>query len=373
MTPYFNEAGSPPNSPQAETAALLAKRKVEDAMLAHLDNLTKPRGSLGALETYCIKMAGIQNQVPPLIRKKGIYVFAGDQGITEEGVSLYPSEVTYQMVLNMLSGGAGINALAKGTGWEVIAVDAGVAEEFPPDEDLPPKRACRFIRAKIGKGCRNFYKTQAMSAQEAAKTLEQGKSLADDAQKQGYDLVAIGDLGIGNTSTAAAMLMAAGFSPDEMIDRGTGIDQERLEHKKRIIREAVALRKPAQTGEAIIEQVGSFDLGMMSGFILGLAGKGIGCVLDGFPVTAAAYLAAMINPKVTEFLFAGHQSKVAGHRPVLDKLGLSPIVSLDMHLGEGTGAVIGGYIIELAVLTARTMASFSQAQVSGKDIVEEKY
>ncbi|MDR2634318.1 MAG: nicotinate-nucleotide--dimethylbenzimidazole phosphoribosyltransferase [Treponema sp.] len=362
MTPYHNQAGPLP-----------ASQQIEAAMLAHLDNLTKPRGSLGKLETYCIKMAKIQNRVPPYIGKKGIYVFAGDQGITEEGVSLYPSEVTYQMVLNMFSGGAGINALAGGTHWEVIAVDAGVGRDFPPDEDLPPQKACRFIRAKIQKGCRNFYKTQAMSAQDVVKTLEQGKRLADDAQAQGYDLVAIGDLGIGNTSTAAAMLIAAGFSPDEMVDRGTGIDQERLEHKKRIISEAVALRKPAQNGEAILEQVGSFDLGMMSGFILGLAGKGIACVLDGFPVSAAAYLAAMINPQVKDFLFAGHQSKVAGHRPVLDALGLSPVLSLDMHLGEGTGAVIGGYIIELAILTARTMASFSQAQVSGQDIVEEKY
>ncbi|MDR2398702.1 MAG: nicotinate-nucleotide--dimethylbenzimidazole phosphoribosyltransferase [Spirochaetaceae bacterium] len=360
MTPYGNEAA-------------LARQKIEDAMLAHLDNLTKPRGSLGKLEEYAIKMAGIQNQVPPEIRKKGIYVFAGDQRITEEGVSLYPAEVTYQMVLNMLAGGAGINALARGTGWEMTAVDAGVAGDFPPDEDLPPQGSCRFIRAKIGKGCGNFYKTPAMSAEDVAKTLEQGKRLAHDAQAQGYDLVAIGDLGVGNTSTAAAMLIAAGFSPGEMIDRGTGIDQERLEHKKRIIREAVALRKPAQTGEAILEQVGSFDLGMMSGFILGLAGKKIACVLDGFPVTAAAYVAAMINPQVKEFLFAGHQSKVAGHRPVLDKLGLSPVVSLDLHLGEGTGAVIGGFIVELAVLTARSMASFSQAQVSGKDIVEDRY
>ncbi|MDR1955862.1 MAG: nicotinate-nucleotide--dimethylbenzimidazole phosphoribosyltransferase [Treponema sp.] len=346
-------------------------KHIETAMIAHLDNLTKPRGSLGKLETYCIRMAKIQNQVPPKIEKKGIYVFAGDHGITEEGVSLYPSEVTYQMVLNILSGGAGINALARGTGWEVITVDAGVLGDFPPEDVLVPHN--RFIRAKIGKGSRNFYKTPALSAKETAEALEQGKGLAADAQKQGYDLVAIGDLGIGNTSTAAAMLIAAGFSAEEMIDRGTGIDRERLEHKKQIIQEAVARRKPAKTAEAIMEQLGSFDLAMMSGFILGLEGKGIACVLDGFPVTAAAYLAFMINPHVRDFLFAGHQSKVAGHRPILEKLGLSPIVSLDMHLGEGTGAAIGGHIIELAVLTARTMASFSDAQVSGSDIVEEKY
>lgn len=349
-------------------------KQIEAAMQAHLDNLTKPRGSLGKLEDYCLKMAAIQKQVPPVIAKKGVYVFAGDHGIAQEGVSLYPQEVTYQMVLNFLAGGAGINALADGTGWELTAVDAGVIGEFPPDAASPVQpRKNRFIPAKIGRGSRNFYQEPAMTAGEAKRALEKGRELAADAEERGYSLCAIGDLGIGNTSTAAALLTAAGFDPDQIIDKGTGIDKAMLERKRQVVQEAVKRHKPPKTGEAILEKLGSFDIAMMTGFILGLEGRRIGCVLDGFPVTSAAYMAYLINPGVTEYLFAGHRSKVAGHKPVLDALGLSAIVSLDMHLGEGTGAVIGGYIIELGVLASRNMASFDQAGVSGRDTVEERY
>jgi nicotinate-nucleotide--dimethylbenzimidazole phosphoribosyltransferase len=345
---------------------------IEKEMLAHLDNLTKPRGSLGKLETYCIKLAAIQNRVPPKIDKKGIYVFAGDHGIAEEGVSLYPQEVTRQMILNILSGGAGINALAAGTGWEINLVDAGVlGGPFPSDEELKP--VCAFLRKSSGKGSRNFYQEAALSAQETAGALEQGRMLAKEAAEKGYDLTAIGDLGIGNTSSAAALLIAAGFNANDMIDRGTGIDNDMLEHKKRIVAEAVKRRHPSQTGESILEQLGSFDLAMMAGFVLGLEGKGIGCVLDGFPVTAAAYMAYLINPKAREWLFAGHLSKVVGHKPVLRHMGLEPIVDLDMRLGEGTGAVIGGKIIELGVLAARNMASFGAAHVSESTKAEENY
>jgi nicotinate-nucleotide--dimethylbenzimidazole phosphoribosyltransferase len=350
---------------------------IEKAMLNHLDNLTKPRGSLGRLEEFCVKLAKIQNQVPPRIEKKGIYVFAGDHGITEEGVSLYPQEVTLQMTLNFLTGGAGINALARGTGWELTAVEAGVAGELPPEEALESKY--RFIRTGLGKGSRNFYKGPALTAEELRKALDAGKGLARDARERGYQLTAIGDMGIGNTSTAAAMLIAAGFSPEEMVDRGTGIDEKMLNHKRKILEEAVALRRPAigppesAAGEAIMEQLGSFDLAMMTGFILGLKGQGIGCVVDGFPVTSAAYMAFLIDRSVTDYLFAGHLSKVVGHKPVLDALGLEPIVSLDMRLGEGTGAVIGGFIIDLAVQTARSMASFADAGVSTSGQEEQNY
>jgi nicotinate-nucleotide--dimethylbenzimidazole phosphoribosyltransferase len=345
---------------------------IEELMQAHLDNLTKPRGSLGKLETYCLKMARIQGRVPPKLETKGIYVFAGDHGIAAEGVSLYPQEVTRQMVLNMLSGGAGINALGSGTGWDITLVDAGVlGEDFPPDGTLKP--VCSFIRARLGPGSRNFYREAALRADETERALEQGKALARDAAERGYDLTAIGDLGIGNTSAAAAMLVAAGFKPGDMVDRGTGIDGEMLEHKRRIITEAVDRRGPQKTGEAILQTFGSFDLAMMTGFILGLAGKGIPCVLDGFPVSSAAYMAYLINPRTADWLFAGHLSRVAGHKPVLDALGLEPIVSLDMRLGEGTGAVIGGFVIELAVRTARDMASFSQAHVSESGKTEETF
>ncbi|GHU39285.1 hypothetical protein FACS1894190_03200 [Spirochaetia bacterium] len=188
-----------------------------------------------------------------------------------------------------------------------------------------------------------------------------------------YDMVAIGDLGIGNTSTAAAMLIAAGLDANSVIDRGTGIDDKQLTHKKRVIKEAVAARRPVQNAYSILQEVGAPDLAMMAGFILGLKDKKIACVLDGFPVTAAAYMACMIDPGVTDFLFAGHKSKVAGHAIVLAKMNLEPILQLDMHLGEGTGAVLGGFIVELSAICAAKMASFDSAKVSGGDVEEEKY
>jgi nicotinate-nucleotide--dimethylbenzimidazole phosphoribosyltransferase len=170
------------------------------------------------------------------------------------------------------------------------------------------------------------------------------------------------------------MLAAAGFPLTDVVDRGTGIDQAMLEHKRRIVAEAVKARNPPQAdGKAILQTLGSADFAMMAGFILGLEGRGIACVLDGFPVSSAAYMAYLINPKVRDWLFAGHLSKVAGHRPLLEAMGLEPIVDLDMRLGEGTGAVIGGHIIGLGVKAAREMASFSAAQVTDAGGAEEKY
>ncbi|MDR2796453.1 MAG: nicotinate-nucleotide--dimethylbenzimidazole phosphoribosyltransferase [Spirochaetaceae bacterium] len=347
------------------------EKKLVEAMQSHLDNLTKPRGSLGKLEEYCIKMASIQGKVPPKIEKKGVYVFGGDHGISDEGVSLYPKEVSFQMAMNMLSGGAGINALSDATGWDVIVVDSGIDWDFPPDSALNAKN--RLIRAKISRGSRNFYKERAMTEEETEAAIGKGRELAEDAVRQGYNMVAVGDLGIGNTSTAAAMLIAAGMDADAIIDRGTGIDEKQLAHKKRVIKEGVVNRRPVKNAYSILQEVGAPDIAMMTGFILGLEGRGIACVIDGFPVSSAAYMAYMINPKITNYLFAGHLSKVAGHRIVLSAMGLSPIVSLEMHLGEGTGAVVGGFIVQLALACALNMSSFDSVDVSGKDIEEQKY
>ncbi|MDR3301785.1 MAG: nicotinate-nucleotide--dimethylbenzimidazole phosphoribosyltransferase [Spirochaetaceae bacterium] len=349
-------------------------KKIEVKMQAILDNLTKPRGSLGKLEDFCIKLAAIQGKAPPEIHKKGVYVFGGDHGIAQEGVSLYPQEVSFQMAMNMLLGGAGINALANAMNWEVNVVDSGIMVDFPPDEELKKQGAAnRLIRAKVGKGTRNFYTESAMTEDELEAALQKGQELADDAVSCGYSMVAIGDLGIGNTSTAAALLIAAGLNADAVIDRGTGIDDKALISKRRIIKEACIRRRPVANPLAIMQELGGYDLAMMSGFILGLDGKGIACILDGFPVTSAAYMAFMQNKKIIDYVFAGHLSKVAGHKVVLDKMGLSPIIALDLHLGEGTGAVIGGYMVELAVNCARNMASFDTADVSGKDVEEKKY
>jgi nicotinate-nucleotide--dimethylbenzimidazole phosphoribosyltransferase len=347
------------------------EKKLAEAMRSHLDNLTKPRGSLGKLEDYCVKMALIQGKVPPKIEKKGVYVFGGDHGIAAEGVSLYPKEVSYQMAMNMLSGGAGINALASATGWDVIVVDSGIDGDFPPDDSLNAKK--RLIRAKISRGSRNFYRESAMTEDETEAAVNKGRELAEDAVRQGYNMVAIGDLGIGNTSTAAALVIATGLDAGDIIDRGTGIDDKQLAHKKRVIKEGVVNRRPVKNPYSILREVGAPDLAMMAGFILGLEGRGIACVIDGFPVTSAAYMARMVNPKIVNYMFAGHLSKVSGHKILLSELGLSPIVSLDLHLGEGTGAVIGGFIVQLALDCALNMASFDNVQVAGKNIEEQKY
>lgn len=344
---------------------------VEERMIAHLDALTKPKGSLGKLEDYCVKLAAVQGRVPPRIGRKRVYVFAGDHGIVAEGVSLYPQEVTAQMVLNFLSGGAAINALAGANGWEVAAVDSGVAADFelPPEEE----RRARFIDRKIGRGSANFLRGPAMTAAELGSCLEAGAGLAEEAARDGCSMVAVGDMGIGNTTTAAALLVACGFEVDRVVDRGTGIDDAALERKRAIVARAARDRGPFTGPEDILAKLGGFDLAMMAGFVLGLRGRGIACVLDGFPVSAAAYMAWRIDPSVASFLFAGHLSRVSGHAPVLRAMGLDPVVALDMRLGEGTGAVIGGRIIELAAIAASEMASFAQAGVSGGSGDEKDY
>ncbi|MCA1951179.1 MAG: nicotinate-nucleotide--dimethylbenzimidazole phosphoribosyltransferase [Treponema sp.] len=358
---------------------------IAEHMQKHLDNLTKPRGSLGRLEDLVIKFAALQERVPPRISKKAVYVFAADHGITAEGVSLYPKEVTYQMLLNILSGGAAINALAGGAGtdgassWDLVAVDAGVAADTTAEdaavlklaEVLPPGR--RFLNKKIGAGTANFLHQTAMTEIELEEALAAGESLAEDAEKQGYELVAIGDMGIGNTSTAAALLVASGFPLDEVVDRGTGIDSATLNHKRDVIAQAVKKHRPFASPRDILQKVGGYDLAMMAGLILGLRNRKIGCMIDGFPVTSAAYMAYSMDKTVTDYLFAGHLSKVKGHRPVLATMGLEPILDLGMHLGEGTGAVLAGYILELAVKTSNSMASFESAGVSDSSHEEEKY
>lgn len=350
---------------------------IETKMLRHLDNLTKPLGSLGRLEEYCVKLAAIQGTVPPAVQKKCVYVFGGDHGVAAEGVSLYPKEVSYQMALNMVNGGAGINALSGGTGWDVVFVDAGVDADFPPELIKSSQNAvrpkARFIDAKIGRGTKNFYHEDAMTAAELEAALKKGGEIAEDAVRHGYTMAAVGDLGIANTATGAAMLVAAGLDSSRIIDRGTGIDEAALENKRRVITEAVRQRAPGSDPHAIMRALGGFDLAEMTGFILGLKGKGVACILDGFPVTSAAYMAYLIDSSITSYLFAGHLSRVSGHRVVLEKMGLEPAISLEMRLGEGTGAVIGGFIVELAAVCARDMASFDSFEVSKATSEEQKF
>ncbi len=310
-------------------------------------------------------------------------MLAGDHGVTDEGVSLFPKEVTAQMMYNFMAGGAGINVLSRACGFDVYAVDAGVAGDLP---DWPRKGAGStrsgapvpgFFSMKALRGTRNFAREPGMSPAEFQACLDNGRKLAEFAAAEGYDIVALGDMGIGNTTSAAALLVAFGFDPELIIDRGTGISDDMLEKKRRVILDAVKARGPFASGEAGAAAIGAVfagpEIATAAGVILGLKGTGIACMIDGFPITSGAALAWKLDPEVTGYLFAGHQSRVKGHRPVLDAMGLDPVVSLDMRLGEGTGAVIGGFIVELGARIAGEMARFSELAISAATADEKDY
>jgi nicotinate-nucleotide--dimethylbenzimidazole phosphoribosyltransferase len=351
----------------------MKREDVRAAIKERLDDLTKPKGSLGKLEDYAEKLAVIQGRVPPVVRRKAAFVLAGDHGVTARGVSLYPKEVTAQMFHNIMAGGAGINVLSRACGFDVYAVDSGVDADLPAWPRKGEGGAPGCFSMKAVRGSRDFTAEPALSQAEFESCLEHGFELARFAVKQGYDIVALGDMGIGNTTSAAAVLVAYGFDPNLIIDRGTGIDDAALDRKRALIIEAVSARGPFQTPEDVAAAFAGPEIATAAGVILGLKDAGVACMIDGFPITAAAAIAWKIDPAVTGYLFAGHQSKVKGHKPVLDAMGLDPVVSLDMRLGEGTGAVIGGFIVELGARIAGEMARFSQLEVSKATADEKDY
>lgn len=322
-----------------------------------LDSLTKPIGSLGFLEEIAAKMAMMQGcVVPELPAKKAVYVFAADHGVVAEGVSAYPKDVTPEMVLNMLKGGAAINVLSRHVGSEVHLVDAGVDYDFEDNANL--------IRSKVGHGTRDFAVEPAMSLDQAGQCIENGRAIARTAIEQGIELAAIGDMGIGNTTTATAVAAAFGYDVDSIVDIGTRISDEQLKLKARVIRRAVELHQPFRDPLDVLAKVGGFCLGEMAGFILEFTDRHLPVVLDGYPTTVGALIAWKINPAITDYLFAGHKSWVKGHIVILRDMGLRPILDLDMRLGEGTGAVLSFSVIEAAVKIMRDMATFEDASIT---------
>jgi nicotinate-nucleotide--dimethylbenzimidazole phosphoribosyltransferase len=330
---------------------------------AHLEVLTKPLGSLGMLEDIAAKMVSIRGEEFPRPLQKAVYVFAADHGITAEGVSAYPREVTRQMVLNFLSQGAAINVLAKLHRVEMHVVDVGVDADFDGVNGL--------LHCKVRRGTRNMLREAAMSDAELAQALEIGWKLAADADAQGTNLVAAGEMGIGNTTAASAIAAILTHEPVARVTgRGTGLDAQAQAHKRQII-EAVIQEHSSAIGSGsrpdpleVLRCVGGLEIAAMSGLILGAAQNGIAIVADGFISTAAAAIAFALEPRVKGYLFAGHQSEEPGHRVLLEYIGLKPILSLNMRLGEGTGAVLAMPIIESAMCLYNEMATFASAGVS---------
>lgn len=335
-------------------------RSLEPKVRASLDRLTKPQGSLGRMEEMALRVACIQDQNPPRLGPKLLFVFVADHGIAAEGVSAYPKEVTAQMTYNLLRGGAAINVLARHFGVEVEVVDVGVDHEFP---FTPGLRGF-----KVRRGTSDFSKGPAMTRAEALESIRVGVELASEAAKKAVFLLGAGEVGIGNTSSAAAILSAlTGLPVREVAGRGTGIDSATWEKKVDLIERGLSVNVPDPRDPMdVFTKVGGLEIGAMTGLMLGAAALRLPVVLDGYISTAAALLAHRLNPLVSEVLFAAHLSAEPGHKLMLREISAAPFLDLQMRLGEGTGACIGMSLIEAAVKIVREMATFDSARVSEK-------
>jgi nicotinate-nucleotide--dimethylbenzimidazole phosphoribosyltransferase len=329
---------------------------------AHLDVLTKPLGSLGVLEDIAAQWVSIRQDDFAAPLQMAVYVFAADHGITAEGVSAYPSEVTRQMVLNFIAQGAAISVLAKLHNVDMTVIDVGVDCDFAGVEGL--------LHHKIRKGTCNMLHEPAMSTAELEQAIKVGVNLASEAKAQGKNLLAAGEMGIGNTTAASAITAVLTGKPVALVTgKGTGLEVTAQEHKRHVI-EAVIKKHFAALADSqpdpleVLRCVGGLEIAAMTGLILGAAKNNVAVVVDGFISTAAAAIAFAINPLVRRYLFAGHQSEEPGHRFLLDYIGLRPILSLNMRLGEGSGAVLAMPVIESAVCLYNQMATFTSAGVS---------
>lgn len=326
-----------------------------------IDDLTKPIGSLGRLEEFARRLVAITENTMPALPKKVVFTFAGDHGIVDAGVSAYPKEVTPQMVVNFLNGGAAINVLARHGGAENVIVDIGVNYDFG--------NAAGLINRKVMPGTRNMLKEPAMTRDEAERCIAVGIELASEYASKGYDMFCTGDMGIGNTTPSSAITaVMTGRGVAEVTGRGTGLDDKGLEQKVKTIEEVIRLRKPDPSDPIdVLSKVGGTEIGGIAGLILGAAARHIPVVVDGFISTAGALIAHGIAPVTADYMFAGHNSVEVGHQAAMKKMGLSPILDLDLRLGEGTGAALAMTVIEAALKIYREMATFSEAGVSEKE------
>ncbi len=331
----------------------IAQRRCQE----HLNNLTKPPGSLGKLEEVALKIAGITGDAAFSTAVKEVILMAGDHGIVEEGVSAFPQEVTGQMVQNFINGGAAINVLSRQVGADIRLVDIGMIQ----DVEHPG-----LVRRKLMRGTNNFAHGPAMSRETAIEALEVGISLAEDAAARGVNLLATGEMGIGNTTPSSALLVAfTGISVAEAVGRGTGIDDNGLRLKTAAIEAGLAVNSPNPHDPLdVLAKVGGLEIAGLAGLILGAAAQRIPIVIDGFISSAAALTAARLCPAAVQYMLASHVSAEPGHRRTLEEIGIDPILYMNMRLGEGTGAVLVMHVIEAAEHILKEMATFDDAGIS---------
>ena len=327
--------------------------------------LVMPTRALGRLHEISEQLCGIQETLEPSISHKAILVMAGDHGVVEEGVSAYPQEVTPAMVQTFLAGGAGINAISRQVGADVWVVDMGVITDI---DTTGLKGADRLLVQKVANGTANFTKGPAMSHQDAETALVVGFEKASKLMEQGADILGTGDMGIGNTTPSAAIgAVLTGATLDEMVGRGTGVDDAGLERKRDVVRRGIEFNAPdPEEGLDVLAKVGGFEIGGIAGAILAAAFHRRAVVVDGFISTAGALIAHALCPTVKDYLFAGHVSEEPGHRLMLQHLGLTPILDLGMRLGEGTGAALAMSVMEAAARMFKEVLTFEEAGVANK-------
>ncbi len=339
----------------------LDENAMQDAQ-AKQDTLVKPKGALGKLETLSIRLSGMAGRTDWFPGKRATLVFAGDHGIMAHQVSSVPSSVTAYMVDKFVEGHAAVNSISRQMGARVIVIDAGVDFKFKlrPRGLTPPigkeMFTPTFVQHKIANGTNDFTETTAMTAQQAERAIQLGMDVVKNEQKRGLDIVFLGEMGIGNTSSASAIIAAiTGESVETVTGHGSGIDDETYQRKVGLIQKALDLHQPAD--KETLMKIGGYEIGAIAGAILHCASQRIPVVLDGLICTAGALIAHQMNPDVVNYLIAGHLSVEQGHRVALDYLGLDPLLNLDLRLGEGTGALLAYPLIESAMRTLNEMAT----------------
>lgn len=339
-----------------------------DAQIQHkIDHKTKPLGALGQLESLAFQLCRIQAQRLGYLPKElsitnpALVVFAADHGIARHGISIAPSEVTQQMVANFAAGGAAINVFSRQFGWRLEVVDAGILQ--PVDE------ATGVIQQRLGAGTNDFSQQQAMSEEQVENGLELGRQLVLQQRQAGAGLLAFGEMGIGNTSSASAIMAAIlGRRAEDCVGRGTGIDEATLSRKVALIQQALELHQPSiEAPKLLLAQIGGFEIVQICGAMLVAAELAIPVVVDGFICTAAAMVAKLIDPMVQDYFIFAHSSNEQGHKLMLNHLEAEPLLKLDLRLGEGSGAALALPLIQAACAFYNDMASFEQAQV--EDVV----
>ncbi|MFZ7121440.1 MAG: nicotinate-nucleotide--dimethylbenzimidazole phosphoribosyltransferase [Eubacteriaceae bacterium] len=337
-------------------------KKWEKKAKEYLDNLAIPRGSLGELLNLAEQLAGIQQTIKPCVANKHVIVMAGDHGVVEEGVSAFPQEVTPQMVENFVKNGASINVLSEVVGAKVTVVDMGIAQNM---DTLVEKN--QILSRKIDYGTKNMTLGSAMTREQARAALLAGIEIVEEIiKKQGANLIATGDMGIGNTTPSSAILsVMTGKEVSEVTGRGTGIDDNKLLNKIRVITKAIEVNNPKKDDPIdVLAKVGGFEIAGIAGVILGAAYYKVPVVVDGFISTAGALIAKGLNKNTVDYMIASHKSIEEGHKIMWKELGLSPILDLKFRLGEGTGAVLAMNIVEAAAQVINKVLTFEQAGVS---------